>query len=141
MRRLLCEGEASAVVFGAMKTIETMAPVESPALAPHRYQVFRQAKTGVHYNHGSSIASATEAVEVFLDTRPLFEGGGIRLWDHREARAVASAEWFVETTNFGFPVRARANAFFDDEIARIAHQVVEREAYFHSVAQRMGLAS
>jgi hypothetical protein len=124
-----------------MKTTETIVPVASPAPAPHRYQVFRQAKNGVHYNHGSSIASLDEAVEVFLDTAPLFEGGGIRLWDHHEARAVASAEWFVENTSFGFPVRARANAFFDDDIARIAHQIVEREAYFQSVAQRMGLAS
>ncbi len=124
-----------------MKTTEAIAPFASPAPAPHRYQVFRHAKTGVHYNHGSSIASADEAVEIFLDTAPLFEGGGVRLWDHRESRAVASAEWFVETTHFGFPVRARANAFFDDDIARIAQQIVEREAYFQSVAQRIRIAS
>lgn len=122
-----------------MKTTEAIAPVDSPA--PHRYQIFRQAKNGVHYPYGSSIASADEAVEIFLETRPLFEGGGVRLWDHRAARAVASAEWFVETTGFGFPVRARANAFLDDEIARVAQQIVEREAYLQSVAQRMGLAS
>lgn len=124
-----------------MKTTEALGPTESPASAPHRYQVFRQAKNGVHYNHGSSIASADEAVGVFLETPPLFEGGGIRLWDHREGRAVAATEWFVETTGFGFPVRARANAFFDDGIARIAHQIVEREAFFESVTQRIGLAS
>lgn len=80
------------------------------------------------------------ADRVLLDTAPLFEGDGIRLWDHREGRAVASAEWFSETTGFGFPVRARANAFFDDEIAQIAHQLVAREAYFESRAQRHGLA-
>lgn len=124
-----------------MKTTEAIAPTQSPAPAPHRYQVFRQAKNGVHHNYGSSIASADEAVGVFLETTPLFEGGGIRLWDHQEARAVASAEWFVETTGFGFPVRARANAFFDDDIARIAHHIVEREAYLETVTQRLGLAS
>src|SRR5688500_16986507 len=103
-----------------MKKHAANAPVDSPAQAPHRYQVFRQGKNGVYHSHGSRIASPNEAVEVFLDTAPLHEGGGIRLWDFREARAVASTEWFVEATNFGFPVRARANAFLNDDIARIA---------------------
>ncbi len=87
------------------------------------------------------MASAEEAVEVFLETQPLFEGGGIRLWDHREQRAVAATQWLVETTHFGFPVRTRANAFFDDAIARCATKIIEREAYFESVAQRLGIAS
>jgi hypothetical protein len=117
-----------------------MAHAESPAPAPHRFQVFRQAKNGVHYNHGSRIASAEEAVENFLETPPLFDGGDIRLWDHREGRAVASADWLVESTRFGFAVRVRANAFFDEEISRIANRVVEREAYFRSIAQRVGMA-
>jgi glucuronate isomerase len=124
-----------------MKTNQVIAPVPTPVPAHHRYQVFRQAKNGVHHNYGSSMASAEEAVEVFLETPPLFEGGGIRLWDHREQRAVAATEWLVETTHFGFPVRTRANAFFDDAIASCATKIIEREAYFESVAQRLGIAS
>jgi hypothetical protein len=140
-RRWLSEGESRTVVFGAMKTTTALAPIETPAPAPHRYQIFRQSKNGVHHNYGSSITAPEEAVEIFLETPPLYEGGGIRLWDHREQRAVAATEWIVETTQFGFPVRARANAFFDDSIARIAQHVIEREAFFQSVAQRIGLAS
>lgn len=49
-----------------MKTIETPALSEVHALTPHRYQIFRQANNGCHFNHGSSIASAKEAVEISL---------------------------------------------------------------------------
>lgn len=124
-----------------MKTIEAIAPTEAPSPAPHRYQIFRQAKNGVHYNYGSSIASAEEAVEVFLETAPLHEGGAIRLWDHHEQRAVATIDWIVVKTHFGFPVHARANAFFDEALSGIANRIIEREAYFQSVAQRIGLTS
>lgn len=124
-----------------MKTIETPISSEARTVAPHRYQIFRQAKNGCHFNFGSSIASPEEAVEIFLDTAPAFEGGDLRLWDHREQRTVASAEWLVEITRFGFPVRTRANVFHDDAIAQIAQRVIEREAYFQSVAQRMNLSA
>lgn len=110
-------------------------------VAPHRYQIYRQDKNGVHHSHGSSIESPEEAVEIFLDSKPLFEGGGIRLWDHREQRAVAAVEWIAETTQFGFNVRARANAFYDDHLAALAVRVVEREAYLESLAERMSASA
>lgn len=124
-----------------MKTNEPHALAEPPALAPHRYQIFRQERNGVHYSFGSSIASAEEAVEIFLETKPVFEGGGIRLWDHREQRAVAAVDWIAESTAFGFNVRARANAFYDDHLAAIAVRVIEREAFFESLRQRVDLSA
>jgi hypothetical protein len=121
-----------------MKTIDqNHASMDAPAPAPHRYQVFQQARNGCHHHYGSSIASAEEAVDVFLATAPMFEGGGIRLWDHHEQRTVASVEWLVEITRFGFPVRTRANAFYDDGIAQLAQRAIEREAYFQSLAERL----
>ncbi len=74
----------------------------------------------MHYAYGSSMESAEEAVEIFLETNPLFDGGGILLWDHREQRMVAAVEWLAETTHFGFNVRTRANAFYDDYVAAVA---------------------
>ncbi len=125
-----------------MKTIEeTHASTEAHASAPHRYQIFRQAHNGCHCNYGSSIASAEEAVEIFLETAPMFDGGGIQLWDHREQRTVASAEWLVEITRFGFPVRTRANAFHDPTISHVAQRVIEREAFFQSLAKRLNLSA
>jgi len=124
-----------------MKTTETPASPEARALAPHRYQIFRQARNGCHFNYGSSIADAEEAVEIFLETPPIFEGGGIRLWDHREQRTVAQAEWHVEITRLHFPVRTRANAFYDEKIGQIAQRVIEREAFFQSLAERLHLSA
>ena len=124
-----------------MKTTGTPASSEAQMLAPHRYQIFRQAKNGCHFNYGSSIASAEEAVEIFFETAPAFEGGGLRLWDHREQRTVASTEWFFEITRFGFPVRTRANVFHDDTISQIAQRVIEREAYFQTLSQRLNLSA
>lgn len=123
------------------KSIEPHPPNEPSAPTPHRYQIYRQEKNGVHYSYGLSIESAEEAVEIFLETKPLFDGGGIRLWDHREQRAVAAVEWITETTHFGFNVRARANAFYDDHLAVVAARVIEREAFFETLAQRMSASA
>lgn len=120
-----------------MKTPEDHASTEARPLVPQRYQIFRQAKNGSHLSFGSSIASAEEAVEIFSEAAPLFEGGGIRLWDHHEQRTVAAAEWSVEITHFGFPVRTRANAFYDETIGQVAQRLIEREAFFQSIAQRL----
>jgi len=108
--------------------------------AAHRYQIYRQSKNGCHFNHGASIESAEDAVEIFLATAPAFEGGGVRLWDHHESRAVASAEWNVERTRFGFMVRTRSNVFHDDSLALIARRVAERHAIVQSVVRQNGIA-
>jgi hypothetical protein len=55
---------------------------EPPAAIPYRYQIYRQARNGLHYNHGAVIDSPEDAVALFLQATPAFEGGGLRLWDH-----------------------------------------------------------
>jgi hypothetical protein len=106
----------------------------------HRYQIYRQSKYGCHFNHGARIDSMEDAVEIFLSTAPAFEGGGVHLWDHHEQRAVASAEWSVEKTRFGFLVRTRSNVFHDDSLALVARRVVERHAIVQSVLRQNAMA-
>src|SRR5258708_29115624 len=104
-------------------------PLASPelrSLTPHRYQIYRQARNGVHHSHGESIDSPADAVAHFLHATPAFEDGGLHLWDHREQRAVASADWQVETTPMGFPVRLRSNVFPDQALAALAAQMPQR---------------
>lgn len=100
----------------------------------HRYQIYRQDRNGCHHPHGPILDSQENAVAQFLHTPPEFEGGGLRLWDHREERLVGSAEWNLEVTGFGFPVRARFNVFYDPNLTILAHVIGEREALEETVA-------
>ena len=113
---------------------------EPPAAAPHRYQIYRQAKNGLHHNHGPVIDSPDEAVALFLQTTPAFEGGGVRLWDHTEMRIAASAEWQVETTRMGFAVRHRSNVFYDPALALVASRIAEREQLEQAITDRLRMA-
>lgn len=118
-----------------MKDTNTESSRFSPSdqTAAHRYQIYRQARNGVHYSHGPALDSQEEAVAHFLHSAPAFEGGGIRLWDQRKERVAASAEWNVEVTGFGFPVRTRANVFYDPSLQILAHFITEREAMEETV--------
>ena len=110
-----------------MNNTMTALMTEPAHATSRRYQVYRQAKTGLHYNHGPIIDTPEEAVALFLHTAPAFEGGGLRLWDHYEQQNVASAEWCMETTGMGFTVRHRINVFHDPALAVFAAQITERE--------------
>lgn len=44
----------------------TASLAEPPTPAPPRYQIYRQARNGLHYNHGAVINSAEDAVALFL---------------------------------------------------------------------------
>ena len=55
---------------------------EPHTATPHRYQVYRQDRNGLHYNHGPILDSPEEAVALFLQTTPAFEGGGVSQVDH-----------------------------------------------------------
>jgi hypothetical protein len=134
--------------FQPLKTEDrTMIQQEHPAspaprsVPPHRYQVYRQARNGVHHSHGESIDSPEGAVTHFLHATPVFEGGGLHLWDHREQRAVASADWQVETTRMGFPVRLRANVFHDISLAALAEQIAEREKLEQTITNHIRLTA
>lgn len=91
-----------------------------------RYQIHRQNRTGLFLPVFRS-DSAPEAVEAFLNQAPAFDGGGVRLLDHREQRMVASVEWSTVKTDFGFPVHHRMNRFHDAMIEQLANTVQARE--------------
>lgn len=67
----------------------------------HRYQVYRQQRAG-YYTIGLQTDTAADAVQAFLDTRPAFEGGTIRLWDRSADLLMAAAEWDI-----GAPTRLK----------------------------------
>lgn len=91
-----------------------------------RYQIHRQSRTGL-FLPGFRTDSAPEAVEAFLNQAPAFDGGGVRLLDHRDQRMVASVEWTTVKTDFGFPVHHRVNRFHDAMIEQLADAVQARE--------------
>ena len=97
-----------------------------------RYQIYRQTHTG-SYTVAFKTDSAVEAVECFLNQSPAFEGGELRIWNHREQRVSASVEWSMEKTDFGFPVFNRTNVFHDRLLGLIARQVQVREEIQQSV--------
>lgn len=123
-----------------MNTTMTMHLAEPPSPTPHRYQIYRQSRNGLHYNHGSIIESPEDAVALFLRTAPAFEGGGLRLWDHYEQRHVASAEWLIETTRMGFAVRHRVNVYHDPALAVVAAQINERQQLEQTITDRLRMA-
>ena len=107
---------------------------------PHRYQVYRQQRAG-NYTVGLQTDIAAEAVQAFLDTKPAFEGGSIRLWDHHGDRLLAAAEWDIETTRMGFAVRTRQNVFHDDEAANISRAIAQREALAQAIANDLRMSA
>ena len=96
-----------------------------PATSP-RFQIYRQTRTGA-YTAEFKTDSAAEAVEAFLNYSPVFEGGELRLWNHREQHVSASVEWSAEKTDFGFPVFNRTNVFHDRLLGVIAREMQMRE--------------
>jgi hypothetical protein len=108
---------------------------------PHRYQIYRQARNGLYHNHGSIIDSPEDAVALFLQTSPAFEGGGLRLWDRHDQRHVASADWHLESTRMGFSVRLRSNVFHDPALAEIAERIAEREAIEQSITSHIRMTA
>lgn len=115
-----------------MKTLSTpmVASAEARASAVARYQIFSQTRTGV-FAAGFQSNSAGEAVEAFLKQAPAFEGGDIRLWNHRAQELSASVEWRKERTGVDGAVYHRTDHFHDrllGVIARLAQQRVTLRA-------------
>lgn len=63
----------------------------------------------------------------FLATSPVFEGGGVQLWNNDTQKLAASAEWRIEITSIGFSVRARENVFREPALALTAERIADRE--------------
>jgi hypothetical protein len=106
----------------------------------YRYQVYRQQRAG-YYTIGAQTDCAIEAVQAFLDTKPAFEGGTIRLWDRQGDRLLAAAEWDIETTRMGFAVRTRQNVFHDEETASMARDIAQREALVQAIATDLRMSA
>ena len=106
---------------------------------PSRYQIFRQARAG-NYLTEFKTDSAAEAVEFFEIMSPAFDGGAIRVWDHREQRVCASVQWKTEKTAFGFPVRTRENVFHDRLLGVLARQLLMREETREAIQQNVRMS-
>lgn len=115
-----------------MKTIRETSVISGAAVSAARYQIYQQNRAGL-FLPGYRTDSAPEAVEAFLNQTPAFDGGSIRLFDHRSQHLVASVEWQMEKTAFGFPVHHRVNRFHDATIQQLASEVLARESLRASV--------
>ncbi len=113
----------------SMKTNHTTSSITGPdaAASVARYQIYRQNRAGL-FLPGHRTDLAPEAIEAFLNQAPAFDGGEVRLFDHRDQRMVASVEWRIEKTDFGFPVHHRVNRFHDEMIEQLAGEVLARES-------------
>ena len=104
-----------------------IAPPANAETAPvARYQIYRQTRTGT-YTGEFKTDSPAGAVEAFRNQSPAFEGGELRIWNHREQRVSASVQWSTEKTDFGFPVFNRTNVFHDRLLGLIDRQMQVRE--------------
>jgi hypothetical protein len=120
-----------------MNTALTLAGDQHPQ---HRYQIYRQQRAG-YYTIGVQTDGYHDAVQAFLDTKPAFEGGTIRLWDRQGDRLLAASEWDIETTRMGFSVRTRHNVFHDQETADLARNIAQREALVQAIAADLRMSA
>ena len=120
-----------------MNNTDSHTRAEARSQIGHRYEIFREAKDGSYVSNGSQIDSAERAVEAFLRTPPLYEGGATRLWDHHQQQAVAISATSVSITHLGCKLHTRATGFFDQTIGELARRVIEREAYSQSLGERI----
>lgn len=111
---------------------------DAPASAASRYQIYHQTRSGV-FTPGFKSDSAGAVVEAFLKQTPAFEGGELRIWNHRAQEMSASVAWRIERTAFGFFVHHRENLFHDRLLGVIARQLQERETIRAEVRQEASL--
>jgi hypothetical protein len=124
-----------------MISSELFAPPAIPEAATlPRFQIYRQTRTGA-YTAEFKTDSAADAVGAFLNYSPAFEGGELRLWNHREQRVSASVEWSTEKTDFGFPVFNRTNVFHDRLLGVIARQMQVREEIREEIHQGVRMSA
>lgn len=117
-----------------------ISPASDQLHHPYRYQVYRQQRAG-NYTVGLQSDTAAEAVQAFVDTKPAFEGGTIRLWDRQSGILMAAAEWDLETTRMGFAVRTRRNVFHDEGAAAIAREIAQHEALVQAIASDLRMSA
>lgn len=106
----------------------------TPGAATARYQIYQQALSG-NYVPGLTMDSATDAIRVFVSQSPAFEGGELRLWDHREKRLSASVKWNLQRTESGALAQVRENVFPDRIMAMLA-RLIQPQEKLREVIQR-----
>jgi hypothetical protein len=84
-----------------------------------RFHVYQQTREGT-YTPAFRTDSAVEAIGAFLRQMPAFEGGEIRLWDHREQHLSAWVKWVPRSGDLGVHSCSRLNVFQDRLLAVIA---------------------
>lgn len=94
-------------------------PTDAEASAVLRNQIYRQTRAGT-FSPGFKTDSAVEIVEAFVNQSPAFEGGELRIWNHREQRMSASVQWSTEKADSGSFVHHRTNEFHDRLLGVIA---------------------
>ena len=102
------------------------------------YQIYRQTRAGIFVPCFQSDSPAI-AVEAFLRQSPAFDGGEVRLWNHRQQRLSAVVNWTLETTTFGFQVRQRVNVFYDRRLAELAREIQMREFLREVMRQELAM--
>ena len=113
-------------------------PMTAGAATVTGYQIYRQTRAGIFVSCFKSDSPAI-AVEAFLRQSPAFDGGEIRLWNHRQQRLSATIKWTHVGTSFGFHVRQRVNVFYDRRLAELAREIQMREFLREVMRQEMAM--
>ena len=115
-----------------------LAPMTAKTTAVAWYQIFRQTRAGIFVPCFQSDCPAI-AVEAFLRQSPAFDGGEVRLWNHRQQRLSATIQWTQVGTSFGFHVRQRVNVFYDRHLAELARKIQMSEFLREVIRQEMAM--
>ena len=119
-----------------MKSTIVTTSIASQHTAGARYQIYQQTRSGA-YVGGLKTDSATDAIRAFLNECPAFEGGELRLWDHREQHLSAWVRWIPRVAGASESVRVREDVFQDRVLALLARLIQPqenlRETFKHGV--------
>lgn len=103
-----------------------------------RYQIYTQSRIGT-FVPGFKTESAGEAVGAFLKQTPAFDGGEIRLWNHRTQELSASVMWQQEKNGFGLSRLHRSSLFHDRLLGVIARQIQANETLHADMRETAGV--
>jgi hypothetical protein len=103
-----------------------------------QYQIYTQSRIGT-FVPGFRTESAGDAVGAFLKQAPAFDGGEIRLWNHRTQELSASVTWRQEKSGLGFSRLCRSNLFHDRLLGILARQIQANETLHADMRQNAGV--
>jgi hypothetical protein len=121
-----------ALHMNLLPAIATCDPRRADTSAP-QFEIHQECYSGFYVTTFRA-QSVQAALDAFLEQRPAFEGGDVRVLDRYDNRILASVEWHMGNTDFGFAVYLRVNRFSDWIIEQLAHEVLARQKLIHSSA-------